>query len=199
MCVPVSSVVHRANVSTRRPSSCTVTEATRPGDFVCSGRGFQAIARPQERICPTQRDALIECAYPDVKSCLDSCREAEFRQARDAAFDARAPSGRVCPSYDVPCDSVCWIAYRELGGFQSELGMDAPGEARSLDADSGNRLADLAAQVVNCAIARAEACRGSDAGEPSDASLDASLDGGRVLADANWTTVLWDCARELGL
>jgi hypothetical protein len=162
-------------------------QAASAGDFVCSGQGFQQIARPEERVCQGERDALIACAYPDVKFCLDVCRAAEASQAGDAASDAEPPPGRTCPSRDIPCDSLCWLAPRVLGGPR-EGGLDASSDASGADAsagDGGSGIVDLVDELVACALGRAEACRS----EPADAG-----DAG----DANWSSVLLDCAEELG-
>jgi hypothetical protein len=142
--------------------------ATPASDFVCSGQGFQQIARPEERVCQSERDALIECAYPEVKVCLDVCRAAEAESA-DAVPDAAASPPNRCPSQDIPCDSLCWAAQRELERFRHEGGLTAG-------------LRDLAGAVMACATRRANECRGG------------AGDGGPM----NWTSVLLECAEELG-
>lgn len=141
-------------------------DATPPTEFVCSGRGFQQLARPEERVCQPERDALIDCAYPEVRLCLDVCRAAEAGYA-DAGSDADPASGRICPSRNIPCDSLCWAAQRELAELR-----DASG------------LRTLADAIMACAVRRAEACR---SGEPGDGGAE------------NWSSVLLDCAEELGL
>jgi hypothetical protein len=152
--------------------------ATPPSQFVCSEQGFQEIPRPEERVCQPERDALIECAYPEVKLCLDVCRAAEAASAADAALDASTPPGRTCPSYDIPCDSICWIARGRLEPSHDDAGADA-GSA----ADGGGELGHGAGQLIACALDRAERCHSpeTDAGS------------------ANWSSVLLDCAAELGL
>ncbi len=141
--------------------------ATRPSEFVCSGRGFQQIARPEERVCQPERDALIDCAYPEVKVCLDVCRAAEASHA-DAANDAEPAPANRCPSRNVPCDSLCWAAQPELEQFRRDGGLTAG-------------LRDLAGAVMACATRRADACR------------EGAGDGGPM----NWTSVLLECAEEL--
>jgi len=144
-------------------------EATPPSEFVCSGQGFQQIVRPEEWVCQPERDALIECAYPEVKVCLDVCRAAEASHA-DAATDAEPLPPRRCPSRDIPCDSLCWAAQRELERFRADGGA----------ADAGLR--DLAGAVMACATRRANECR------------EGVGDGGPM----NWTSTLLACAEELG-
>jgi hypothetical protein len=184
-------------------------EATPPSEFVCSGQGFQEIARPEERVCQNERDALIDCAYPEVKLCLDVCRAVEASQGGDARTDAQGPGGTDCPSYDIPCDSICWLGRRFLsdppgdGGDGSAGGGPADASAPN---DAGSGLGELADDLVACALRRAEACRsgdlgdaGGDAGDGGDTgSADAGSDGA-TLADENWSSVLLDCAEELGL
>jgi hypothetical protein len=172
--------------------------ATPPSEFVCSRQGFQEIARPEERICQTERDGLIDCAYPEVKLCLDVCRVIEARYAADADVDARPPSGRICPSYDIPCDSICWVARGYLVDARSDAARGAsdasPFDSSASSPDAGTRLGELADKVIGCAIGRAEACRSGDA----DAG-DAGNDGGAGRSNANWSSVLLECAGELGL
>jgi hypothetical protein len=142
----------RACEQSRAPPECVGQEsslldcyaAAPPSEFVCSGRGFLRIARPEERVCQPERDALIECAYPEVKLCLDICRAAEVDHA-DAGRDAAAPGDRVCPSRDVPCDSMCWLAQRALAAAGADASM-------------------LIESVVACSVRRAEECTGGDAG-----------------------------------
>ena len=172
--------------------------AASPREFVCSGFGFQEIARPEERVCRTERDGLIDCAYPEVKLCLDVCRVVEITFAADADVDARPPSGRICPSYDIPCDSICWAA--RSGFFESRpdaarSGLDASPADASAGSDAGSGLGELADNLIACAIGRAEACRSED---PEDAG-DAGSDGGARRGNANWSSVLLECADELGL
>lgn len=148
--------------------------ATPASEFTCSGQGFQATARPDELVCPSERDALIECAYPDVLACLNRCRDLEMEHTGDAgdAGDAgdgtTGASGNTCPAYDMPCDSMCWA-----GRFYLD---DVPPDAGTTSA--------LTELVLNCAIERAETCRSQTGAE---------------LEDANWASVLGDCVDALGL
>jgi hypothetical protein len=153
--------------------------ATPDDQFVCSGQGFQQNARPEEWVCPGERDALIDCAYPEVKVCLDVCRAVEQSQVGDASADASASSEPSCPSHDIPCDSICWVARRylvQLSDGGDTLDASGPADAASLGA--------LAPLVIDCALDRAQACRAGD-----------SPDGG----DQNWASVLLECAEQLGL
>jgi hypothetical protein len=154
-------------------------------EFACSGSGFQRIVRPEEHVCPSQRDQLIGCAYPHVKQCLDVCRQVRQSFEAGVANDAAVPE-RTCPSGNVPCDSVCWAAAGRLATFGTE---DA--EAGALEAsrpDAGTDVAEAAHQLISCAVQRAEVCRSAQA---ADASPDAS-----PAARANWTSVLLQCLRE---
>jgi hypothetical protein len=153
--------------------------ATPESEFVCSGQGFQQSARPEEWICPAERDALIDCAYPEVKLCLDVCRAVEASQASDAGADASTSADPSCPSHDIPCDSICWVARRYL--TQPSDGGDGTDASDPADAAS---LGALAPAVIECALERAEACR---------ATTDADA------GDENWASVLSECAEELGL
>lgn len=112
---------------------------------MCTGSGFQATSRPDESVCQPERDALIECAYPKVRQCLDICREAELTLVTDAG----APEGITCPSRDAPCDSICWLASPYLEGDPAEI--DAAGRA-----------------LMSCALDRVAQCyEGSDASLPT--------------------------------
>jgi hypothetical protein len=156
--------------------------ATPKSEFVCSDQGFQQNPRPEEWVCPSERDTLIECAYPEVKLCLDVCRAVEAGHAPDGATDAGSPDESGCPSYDIPCDSICWVARRYL-----ELPDDAGNDDASLDASTtpdGGSLGELAPAVIACALERAEACRAASGGDAEE---------------QNWSSVLRDCAEELGL
>jgi hypothetical protein len=162
-------------------------QAAPPSDFVCTGQGFSTTARPQEYVCAPERDALIECAYPDVKACLDLCRVVEAAYIADAGPDAQNPEERTCPSQDIPCDSICWIAGRFYslpvdGGVQGGSSADV--------SVSGSGLGPAEAeQLVACALGRANRCRN---GEPEDGAPDGAVQ------DSTWATVLTDCADELG-
>jgi hypothetical protein len=168
-------------------------EGTPPAEFVCSEQGFQEIARPAETVCPGERDALIECAYPRVKECLDFCRGIDALYGPDAGSETDAGAGRICPSRDIPCDSMCWL----LAGLELDEPLDA-GAGTSSDAesdaesgagdDAGRNPASLGEELFACSIERADACW---AGTPDDA--------GAPAMSANWASVLFGCARELGL
>jgi hypothetical protein len=157
-----------AQCKEREATLLSCYEATPPSEFVCSGQGFQQIVRPEERVCQLERDSLIDCAYPEVKVCLDVCRAAESSQV-DAGIDAGASPQNRCPSRDIPCDSLCWAAQRELEQFRRDGGLAAG-------------LRDLAGAVMACATRRADACRNGEG------------DGGPM----NWTRTLLECAEELG-
>jgi hypothetical protein len=144
-------------------------QSTPTSEFTCSGQGFQSFARPDENACPSERDALIDCAYPSVKLCLDVCRGIETDAGADAG-DAGNPEGRICPSHDMPCDSICWAG--------AELYSDV--DAAALDAGTAQGVVSL---VLECAVERAETCR-TATGE---------------VEDANWASVLSDCIDDLGL
>lgn len=118
---------------------------TPASEFVCSDEGFQSPARPEEWVCQAERDALIECAYPEVKACLDVCRAAEASFATDASV---LPGSQTrCPSSNVPCDSICWTARHYLG--------------EHLDASSA--LGTLSPALMECAIERATQCQNGEA------------------------------------
>jgi hypothetical protein len=145
--------------------------ATPANEFFCTGQGFQTSARPDESVCPSERDALIECAYPDVLECLNVCRDAETEtksDAGDAGPGTTGPSGNTCPAHDIPCDSMCWAGRQYLA--ESEL-----------DAGSVSALAKI---VIDCAVAKADACRAGTGAE---------------VEDANWASVLGECIDVLGL
>ncbi len=157
-------------------------EATPASEFVCLQWGFQELTFPLESVCPGERDALIECAYPEVKQCLDVCRAVEHSRVADAGDAADGfPSGNSCPSYDIPCDSICWLGHRFLSDPDAGSASDAGSDATFGDAGLG----EIAAQFIACALERAEACRSADAG--ADAG------------DANWSSVMRDCAEQFGL
>ncbi len=160
--------------------------AASPDDFVCSGSGFRAQALPKESTCQAPRDALIECAFPDVRLCLDVCRAVEAAAVSDAG-DADAgtqSSTRLCPSEDIPCDSICWIAGSYLSS-PSDAGADATDD-RSFG--GRNPFGDNASQLIDCALNKADLCR---RGQPT------SPDAGT--SDETWRTVLSSCAEQQGL
>jgi hypothetical protein len=171
--------------------------ATSPSEFVCSRQGFQEIARPEERVCQSERDSLIECAYPEVKLCLDVCRAVEVAYVADAAIDASPPGGRTCPSHDIPCDSICWVARGELFESRPDARRQAPdvddGDGSAIS-DAGSALGEIADKLIACAIGRAQACR-SETPRDAGSATDSGFRGG----NANWSSVLLDCAEELGL
>ncbi|HMR04984.1 MAG TPA: hypothetical protein PKA88_04390 [Polyangiaceae bacterium] len=150
--------------------------------FVCSGSGFGAATRPKESTCQAPRDALIECAYPDVRVCLDVCRAVES-SLTDGGTDAAAASAtdRKCPSDDIPCDSICWIAGRYLSS-PSDAGSDAAADSSFAGANSFD---ESATQLIACALDKANRCR---QGQPT------SPDAGE--SDETWGTVLASCADE---
>ncbi len=164
--------------------------AASPDDFVCSGSGFRAQALPKESTCQAPRDALIECAYPDVRLCLDLCRAVESTLADASVADAgnadanSQPSDRQCPSEDIPCDSICWLAGSYLSS-PSDAGSDTTNDGSY---NGSNPFGAHASQLIDCALGKAELCR---QGQP--AGPDAGL------SDENWRTVLTSCAEELGL
>jgi hypothetical protein len=167
-------------------------EATPATGFECSGQGFQQIARPDESVCQGQRDALIECAYPEVKACLDLCRAFDALYGGDAGSepgsDTDAGLGVICPSRDIPCDSICWIVQGQSAeGIEPDDELDA---GSSITLDAGSDINTLADELFVCAIDKAEACR-SGAAQPAP-------DGGQPVMSANWASVLFDCADELG-
>ncbi|HEY6559244.1 MAG TPA: hypothetical protein VI072_18295, partial [Polyangiaceae bacterium] len=155
---------------------------TPASEFSCSDEGFNEVARPNEHICRTERDTLIECAYPNVRACLDVCRTLEDAHQQDAS----AGSSRVrCPSRDVPCDSLCWYVTREITAIIRDAGAS--------DANDGGVFRDVASALITCAIERADACRAAAHGDALDGSADASDDA----APANWSSVLLRCAGQV--
>lgn len=156
--------------------------ATPPSDFSCSDEGFNQVARPKEHICQRERDTLIECAYPNVRRCTSVCRSLESSRAQDAGA---VPGRTRCPSQDVPCDSLCWYAAREI----SAISRDAGGG----DASSPDRFDDVATSLITCAIDRADACRAVARGDVLDGAADAASE----FAPANWSSVLLRCAGRL--
>lgn len=141
--------------------------ATPPSEFTCSEQGFQTSARPDESVCPAERDLLIECAYPDVLACLNVCRDVEAQNASDAGdAGTTGPSGNTCPAHDIPCDSICWAGRQYL----AESNVDA------------GSVSELATLVIGCAVERADACRAGTGAEAED---------------ANWASVLGDCIDAL--
>jgi hypothetical protein len=205
------------------PQECTELEGTLlqcyqavpASEFVCSGQGFQQIARPEERVCQSERDSLIDCAYPEVKLCLDVCRALESSYADAEPFDS-GPAGRVCPSSDIPCDSICWLARGILlnprpaagdAARDAADGADVLNDADVLDgsfaqedsalsdgpsSDGRSPLGELADEFISCAIGKAEGCRSGELTDAGDGSADAGP--GR----ANWSSVLLECARQFG-
>ena len=156
--------------------------ATPASEFTCSDEGFNEVARPAEYVCQQERDTLIECAYPNVRRCTRVCRSLESSLPADAG----AATGRPrCPSHDIPCDSLCWFAAREI----SAASRDAGGS----DASEGERFDSVAAALITCAVDRAEACRAVARGEVPDGAAD----GGSDLVPANWSSVLLRCAGRL--
>lgn len=156
-------------------------EATPASEFVCTGQGFQTQTRPEEWVCPAERERLIECAYPEVELCLDVCRAIEASQPSDAGADAATPSGQICPSYDIPCDSICWVANRYLE--RSDAGAGATNDA-SIGASDAGTLGELAPKLIECALERADECRNGTVGDAEP--------------DPTWSAVLLHCAEELG-
>jgi hypothetical protein len=170
-------------------------ESAPPSAFACSGNGFQRSARPEESVCQAERDALIRCAYPEVTECLGVCRAAENIYAASAT-DAGAPSERICPSYDVPCDSICWTAYF---GLPPDPDPDSNPDATPANGGAPQTLTDAGVarptreQLVSCALETALACHS----EPS-ADVDASAPDASTTGNANWASVLLDCEAKLG-
>jgi hypothetical protein len=156
--------------------------ATPVSEFSCSDEGFNEVARPMEQICQRERDTLIECAYPNVRQCTSVCRSLESSQAADGGAE---PTRVRCPSRDIPCDSLCWFAAREI----SAASRDAGGG----DASSREVFEQIATTLIGCAIERAAACRAVARGE----TLDAGADAGSDVAPANWSSVLLRCAGQL--
>jgi hypothetical protein len=130
----------------RAPAACasrerallTCYEAQPPSAFGCSDQGFPESTRPEESTCPAERDALVDCAYPDVKECLDVCREIE-----SGVPDAPGLEDEDCPSLDIPCDSLCWAGRAYTEGVP-------------LDAGTSRGLSRL---ILDCAVGRAAECR----------------------------------------
>lgn len=156
-------------------------DGTKPSDWACTGSGFQTTPRPDETLCQPERDALIACAYPSVKQCLDVCRAVETAVQADAGPDAQNPPGRACPSRDIPCDSICWLL---VAGYAGGEGDDAGAS------DAGSVSSSVASDLIDCALGRADACRSGevDGGDASPGSL-----------QATWGTALRDCAEAAGL
>jgi len=196
----------------RAPAGCTAPEGellgcyerAAPSDFACSEQGFLTIARPEVWVCQKERDALIECAHPEVKACLDLCRVFAASYAAGIEPDASAPERRVCPVRDVPCDSLCWIVRGYTpppvpdAGSPSDADLPDTGEPDAgADAGPVDGGPSLDAGVLDprfialfeCMVRRADACY---AGEPL-------VDGGSPDAGANWASSLFECAGEVGL
>jgi hypothetical protein len=152
--------------------------ATPATEFSCSDEGFNEVARPKQEICQRERDTLIECAYPNVRQCVDVCRSLELGLVEDAG----AASSRVrCPSQDIPCDSLCWYAAREISAASRDAG--------GADASPREIFEQVATALISCAIERADACRAVARGDALDASSD--------IVPANWSSVLLRCAGQL--
>ncbi|HMJ13019.1 MAG TPA: hypothetical protein VK524_16470 [Polyangiaceae bacterium] len=149
-------------------------ERTPASEFACARSGFDEEARPAEYVCRNQRDALVGCAYPNVRECIDVCRSLEARYAQDAGEDLAEDR---CPSRDLPCDSLCWVARGEIAVISRDAG------ERSEDADSA--FGQTASVLITCALERAEACR-----------LLHAIDAGTAVPE-NWSSVLLQCAGEL--
>jgi hypothetical protein len=149
-------------------------QEARPEDFVCWGEGFNQRVYPLESTCTSEREALIECEYPEVAECLGQCRAFEATYA--TMHDADATPDERCPPADVPCDALCW----EL---QQPLSLDGNGNPDGSASDAGT--SDPSHQIALCVLQRALDCHTTAPPEPEPAMT--------------WSTVLVDCVEEHGL
>lgn len=78
--------------------------------FLCVD-GFGGDTRVRPETCQGQRDRLFECEAPGIGLCLDACRAIQGQQL-SAGVDETNPEPAsddiVCPTLNVPCESVCF-------------------------------------------------------------------------------------------
>jgi hypothetical protein len=142
---------------------------TPPEALVCVEEGFQGQVRPRPEICTLERDALIACEAPRVKSCIDACRELD---ADDPVVAASVAGAEQCPESPMPCEQLCWqIDARAESGI---FGADDPSE---MD------LAALGAPLIACAREGARVCQTEVAASIGDA-----------VTRMTWTSLFLDCA-----
>lgn len=145
---------------------------TPPDGLVCVDRGFQGQIRPRREICMAQRDELIGCEAPRVKSCIDACRALDARDpvVADGALDAD-----VCPESPMPCERLCWEldARAESGIFEGFSGEESDGE-----------LAAVGTPLVTCAKEAARQCQAELAVNPDVSSAEPT----------SWTRLFLECA-----
>lgn len=164
-------------------------------DFVCVGRGFRSTPRPREGVCEVERDALVECQFPEVKACFDLCRELEAgltspdedRVAGEGAVGSELSSAEIspsaCPPRDIPCETLCW----NLNDFAQYLRDTTDSSPEAGAGDEFESSLELFGGLIGCTLDRANACYAAEQ-EGSLSETDAVSD---------WERLLWECAAQV--
>lgn len=112
--------------------------------FVCGGWGYSV--RVRDRVCESERDALLTCELPTIEPCLAFCRPYQStldQRVQSVGDDPDAGVAESCPLLRQSCEGICWnlltIGAPEVNDSFGQGDWTAQGAGTPTNGDAGTR------------------------------------------------------------